>query len=251
MLTNKFYLVVMFCALSLAALFSFTLPPKKLKIWMVGDSTMSIKAPDKFPETGWGVPFAQFFREEVEVVNMAKNGRSTKSCIRSGTWREVYESAQKGDYVLIQFGHNDEKVHKSGTGTTIDEYKANLSMFVTEARAKDATPILLTPIARRAFKEGKLVDTHGAYPAAVKQVADSLNVYLIDLTRQTSDLLTAMGEEKSKDLFLHLPQGHANYPEGVVDNTHLNEEGAMAVASLVANELKWQNIPLAKKLKDK
>ncbi|PRD46501.1 rhamnogalacturonan acetylesterase [Sphingobacterium haloxyli] len=226
------------------------MPKSKKTVWMIGDSTMAIKAPDKFPETGWGVAFAEMFRPDVDVLNKAKNGRSTKSCIREGIWKEVSDGLRGGDYVFIQFGHNDEKVHKPNTGTTIEEYKANLSLFVTEARSKGAEPILLTPIARRAFEDGKLVDTHGAYPDAVRKVADSLHVPLIDLTQQTSELLTELGEEKSASLFLHLPEGHINYPKGVIDNTHLNERGAEAVAHLVALDLEQQHIPLAKDLKE-
>jgi len=237
--------------LVLGLLCSFILQPKKKNIWMIGDSTMAIKAPNKFPETGWGVAFATKFKGHAEVQNKAKNGRSTKSCINEGIWKEVYEGMQPGDYVFIQFGHNDEKVQKPNTGTTIDEYKANLSMFVTEARSKKAEPILLTPIVRRAFEEGKLVDTHGAYPDAVRQVADSLQVPLIDLTIQTAELLTKLGEEGSISLFLHLPEGYPNYPKGAVDNTHLNEDGAEAIANLVVRDIKKQRIPLMNDLKKK
>lgn len=228
---------------------SFMLQPKKRNVWMVGDSTMAIKAADKFPETGWGVAFATKFKAQAEIQNKAKNGRSTKSCINEGIWKEVYEGLRPGDYVFIQFGHNDEKVHKPDVGTTIDEYKANLSRFVMETRSKKGNPVLLTPIARRAFEEGILVDTHGEYPEAVRQVADSLNVPLIDLTLQTSDLLTALGEEESISLFLHVPEGHSNYPKGVVDNTHLNEYGAQIIADLVVRDIERQCIPLAKDLK--
>ncbi|PRD54756.1 rhamnogalacturonan acetylesterase [Sphingobacterium gobiense] len=237
--------------LVLGVLCSFIIQPRKKNIWMIGDSTMAIKAPDKFPETGWGVAFAEMFGSDVDVLNKAKNGRSTKSCIREGIWKEVSDGLKQGDYVFIQFGHNDEKVHKPNTGTIIDEYKANLSLFVTEARSKGAEPILLTPIARRAFEDGKLVDTHGAYPDAVRTVADSLHVPLIDMTQQTSELLTELGEEKSARLFLHLPEGHINYPKGVIDNTHLNERGAETIATLVARELERQRMPLAKDLKKK
>lgn len=248
-MNKKNILVTMVGAFCLTLLCSFLTQTRKKTVWMIGDSTMAIKAANKFPETGWGMAFAQLFKPGTEVVNKAKNGRSTKSCIGEGIWQEVYDSIQPSDYLFIQFGHNDEKVHKPKTGATIDEYKANLSMFVTKARDKGAEPILLTPIARRAFEKGKLTDTHGEYPAAVKQVADSLQVPLIDLTQQTTDLLTDMGEEKSSELFLHLPEGHPNYPEGVIDNTHLNEEGAALIAHLAAESLKRQRIPLAKDLK--
>lgn len=237
-------------ALVLGLLCSFILQqPSKKNIWMIGDSTMAIKDARKSPERGWGMAFANMFAEHVVVQNKARNGRSTKSCINEGIWKEVHDGLQPGDYVFIQFGHNDEKVNKPNVGTTIDEFKANLSFFVRETRAKHAEPILLTPIARRAFEEGKLVDTHGAYPDAVRRVADSLQVPLIDLTVQTSNFLTAWGEEESKRLFLHLPKGHPNYPDGVVDNTHLNEYGAETIARLTARELERQGMPLAKDLK--
>ena len=237
--------------LVLGLLCSYIIQPRKKNVWMIGDSTMAIKAPDKFPETGWGVAFATRFNAHTEVQNRARNGRSTKSCINEGMWKEVYEGIQPGDYVFIQFGHNDEKVHKPNTGTTIAEYKTNLSFFVTETRSKKGNPILLTPIARRAFADGKLVDTHGEYPDAVRQVADSLDVPLIDLTTETSAVLSKLGEERSVSLFLHLPEGYPNYPKGAVDNTHLNEHGAETIANLVVQEMKRQGIPLVNDLKKK
>ena len=239
------------CVLVLGLLCSYIIQPRKKNVWMIGDSTMAIKAPDKFPETGWGVAFATRFNAHTEVQNRARNGRSTKSCINEGIWKEVYEGIQPGDYVFIQFGHNDEKVHKPNTGTTIAEYKTNLSFFVTETRSKKGNPILLTPIARRAFADGKLVDTHGEYPDAVRQVADSLDVPLIDLTTETSAVLSKLGEERSVSLFLHLPEGYPNYPKGAVDNTHLNEHGAETIANLVVQEMKRQGIPLVNDLKKK
>lgn len=228
---------------------SFLPQPKKINIWMMGDSTMSIKAKDKFPETGWGVPFSTLFKEHVAVHNLARNGRSTKSFIHEGLWNTVHEGLGEGDYVFIQFGHNDEKIDKPNTGTSISEYKSNLSLFVEKVRSKNATPVLLTPIARRSFKEGKLVDTHGEYPDAVRRVADSLQVTLIDMTKETSKLLSKKGEKKSVEFFLHLPPNSENYPNGVVDNTHLNTHGAQVIADLVVKSLKKQRIPLVRDLK--
>lgn len=230
-------------------LFGFCRPPEKLTIWMMGDSTMAIKAENKYPETGWGVAFAQLFGDNVLVKNTAKNGRSTKSFIQQGLWDTVKQGLQEGDYLLVQFGHNDEKVNKPNVGVTVDEYKANLTLFVQAARAKKANPILMTPIARRSFRNGKLINTHKAYAHAVMELADSLDVPLIDLTTLTGELLTAKGERRSKDYFLHLPEGSVNYPDGVVDNTHLNVEGAGTIAQLVAAALRRQGIPLAKELK--
>jgi lysophospholipase L1-like esterase len=242
----KTTLLSLFIAVTLC---SFLPQSKKMNIWMMGDSTMSIKAKDKYPETGWGVPFAKLFKSHVTIHNRAKNGRSTKSFIHEGLWADIYQELQEGDYVFIQFGHNDEKVDKPKTGPSIDEYKSNLSLFVEKVRAKKATPILLSPIARRSFVEGKLVDTHGEYPNAAQQVADSLNVAFIDMTTKTFQLLQEKGEQKSIALFLHLPPNSTNYPNGVVDNTHLNNHGATVIAKMVAKALKNQKIPLASELK--
>lgn len=228
---------------------SFLPPSKKINVWMMGDSTMSIKSKDKFPETGWGVPFSTFFKEHVTVHNLARNGRSTKSFINEGLWNTVYEGLSEGDYVLIQFGHNDEKIDKPKTGTSISEYKSNLSLFVEKVRSKKATPILLTPIARRSFQDGKLVDTHGEYPDAVRQVADSLQVALLDMTRETSKLIRKRGEKKSVAFFLHMPPNSENYPNGAVDNTHLNVHGAQVIADLAVKAMKKQKISLVLHLK--
>lgn len=218
-------------------------------IWMVGDSTMAMKAADKYPETGWGVPFADCFDDRVQVENRAMNGRSTKSFIDEGRWQYVYENLKKGDYVFIQFGHNDEKVDKPKVGTSLPEYRRNLSFMVGQVREKGAFPILLTPIARRNFVHGLLQDTHLDYPKAMQQVADSLDVPLIDMTVMSGRLLASLGEEASKELFLHLGPGDKNYPQGVVDNTHLNVAGARAIAHLVVEGLKSKDIPLRALLK--
>lgn len=246
---NKRVLGALSSLLLLFILCSFMWPQQKLTIWMMGDSTMAIKAENKYPETGWGVPFAQQFKDYVTVVNTAKNGRSSKSFIREGLWDKVYQGAQPGDYVFIQFGHNDEKVDKPNVGSSIDEYKANLSLFVTSLRAKKVIPVLLTPIARRLFSGDSLQDTHKGYPKAVKAVADSLHVPLIDLTQLSSALLQKQGKDQSVGLFLHLAAGAPNYPNGVTDNTHLNTVGAQAISDLVVQDIRRQQLPLRNDLK--
>ncbi len=228
---------------------AFGFKDKEITLWMMGDSTMAIKDPDKYPETGWGVPFATLFKPGVQVENKAKNGRSTRSFIDEGRWTEIYNQLKVGDYLFIQFGHNDEKIDKPKVGTDIRTFKANLRMFVVKAREKGVQPVLLTPIARRNFEQGILVDTHKDYPRAIREVADSLQVPLIDLTEKTNRLLTALGERKSEKLFLHLKAGHKNYPKGVIDNTHLNREGALAVAKLAVEGIKELELSLVKQLK--
>ncbi|WP_312136965.1 glycoside hydrolase family 88 protein [Sphingobacterium sp.] len=239
--------------ISIALLFfglcSFVIQERKRTIWMMGDSTMAIKAENKHPETGWGEAFAHLFNDHIRIENHAKNGKSTQSFIREGRWNKVYDGIQTGDYVFIQFGHNDQKITKPNPERFIPQYKAKLALFVEGVRKKKGIPILLTPIARRHFKNGELVETHGSYPAAVIRVADSLGVQYIDMTAKTSRLLRSLGDGSSKHLFLHLDEGHPNYPQGVEDNTHLNQNGAMQLANIVAESLREQNIPLAKDLK--
>ena len=118
----------------LIALLSFQ--KKNISVWMAGDSTMSIKQVKAYPETGWGMPFSYFFDSTVKVENRAKNGRSTKTFISEKLWQGIIDNLQEGDYVFIQFGHNDEAKEKVERYTTPDEYKANLTRFVNETRNK-------------------------------------------------------------------------------------------------------------------
>ena len=236
--------------LSLLLLAFQTADKKPIKVYLVGDSTMSVKDTNKYPETGWGMPFAYFFDEKVTVDNHAKNGRSTKTFISENRWQAVADQMKEGDWVFIQFGHNDESKEKVGRHTTPEEYKANLSRFITETRQKKANPVLLTPVTRRRFDEaGKIQESHGEYSELARAVAREQQVPLIDMDKKTQELLQKFGPEQSKLLFLHLqPHEHPNYPDGVEDNTHFSELGARLVAQLVLAELKAQNLPLADRI---
>ena len=225
--------------------------PKQITVFMIGDSTMANKKPEKAPETGWGMPFATMFNESVTVVNEAQNGRSTKSFINEGRWQKVLDRLQEGDYVFIEFGHNDEKVDKPAVGTTIDTFKINLTRFVTETRSKKAIPVLLTPVSRRKVdKDGKYQETHGEYPDAVLAVAKELHVAVIDMLGKTRKLHEELGFEGSKKLFLHLAPGeNPNYPTGAADNTHFNDYGARKMAELAVEGIKELKLPLGERLK--
>lgn len=235
--------------LGIMILLSFTMPPKKIKVYLVGDSTMSIKQVSKYPETGWGMPFANFFDGSVTIDNRAQNGRSTKSFITEGRWKSVTDSLRKGDYVFIQFGHNDE-VKTKKTYTTEEEFKDNLGKYVKETLMAGAFPILITPVARRSFDaEGKLLETHQAYSGIVRTVAHEMHVPLIDLDKESMILLQEMGVEKSNLLFNKLlPGQNPNYPNGLDDNTHFNEFGARRMAELVLSEIKKLNLELAERI---
>ena len=120
-------------------LMAFSLPEKKkITLWLCGDSTMSIKETKAYPETGWGMPFIYFWDSTVTVQNLAKNGRSTSSFRNEGLWKKVMDAAKEGDYVFVQFGHNDEVPTKK-TYTTEAEFHDNLKNYIAEARSKNAS----------------------------------------------------------------------------------------------------------------
>jgi len=223
-------------------LMAFAMPEKKkITIWLCGDSTMSIKEKKAYPETGWGMPFVYFWDSTVTIENLAKNGRSTSSFRNEGLWQIVLDKATEGDYVFIQFGHNDEVPTKK-TYTTEIEFKNNLRQYVSETRSKKATPILLTPMARRKFDaNGKIEGTHDVYSQIIRDVAKEEKVILFDMDKITQQLYQQFGVENSKLLFMQLKPGeHPNYPDGRDDNTHFNELGARLIAQLVLTEIRYQ-----------
>ena len=220
-------------------------------VYMAGDSTMSIKAVKDYPETGWGMPFSYFFDDSITVDNRAKNGRSTRTFISEQRWRAIIDNVRQGDFVIIQFGHNDQSKHKQDRYTTPDEFSANLLRFIAEVKEKQASPILMTPITRRYFKEdGTIKDTHPIYADIVRSVAKQSKVVFIDMEVITKKYFEKLGNEDSKLRFMHIEANlHPNYPDGISDNTHLNRLGAREVAQLVLTELKKMNHSLSKKLR--
>ena len=222
-----------------------------VKIFLIGDSTMSDKPLTDNPERGWGEILPLFFDRHVTIENYAVNGRSTKSFIDQGRWHNVLDKLRPNDYVFIQFGHNDEKKEDTSRyaapGT---DYKYNLMKFVREARAKGALPVLLTPVSRRKFdEEKKAVETHQEYSDAVRQVGRDENVPLIDLDKKSVALLGEIGEEKSKGLFLWIPpRKYKSLPVGKQDNTHFTIEGAKKIAGLVVEGIEELHLPLEARL---
>lgn len=218
-------------------------------VFLIGDSTMADRSYpiDVHPERGWGQALAQFLQPEVKVENHARNGRSTKSFINEGRWKTVLESLQSGDYVLIQFGHNDQK-YKDPTRYTnpASGYYNNLLRFVEETRAKGATPILLTSIVRRKFNEfGTLQDTHGLYPLVVRQVASDHDVAFIDHLSLTEAFVASLGDEPSKEYYMWIEAGkYEKLPDGRQDDTHLTLKGATQYAQFVAEAIQKSSLPL-------
>lgn len=233
---------------------------KTITIFMIGDSTMANKSLEgNNQERGWGHVLGGFFSEDIVMDNHAVNGRSSKSFIDEGRWEVVLNKMKPGDYVFIQFGHNDEKPkpdRHTDPGTTFD---ANLKRFVEEARAKGGIPVLFNSIVRRNFrvnenavtdddfrkdkleeaKEGEvLIDTHGEYLNSPRNVAKELNVPFVDMNKLTHDLVQGMGAEASKKLFMWMPEGvYAACPKGRQDNTHLNVYGARTIAKITVEAI--------------
>ncbi len=220
------------------------LQPKQqlVSIHTIGDSTMADKVnPEENPERGWCQLLPIFLNDKAVVKNHAVNGRSTRSFIQQKRWDSVYYKLNRGDYVFIQFGHNDQKENDSLRYTNPHTaYRHNLIKFVQEAREKGAHPVLFSSIVRRNFNEnGTLVDTHGDYPMEVRLVAQEFEVPFIDLQYATEQMEERYGVEASKKLHLHYaPNEIAYYPEGKEDDTHLSIEGATEVARLAVAELK-------------
>lgn len=226
---------------------------KPVKILLIGDSTMAEKPTEKEPEHGWGQMLDLFFNEQVTIDNQAVNGRSTKSFIDEGRWQTALDSLQTGDYLLIQFGHNDQKEYDSTRYAAPNgAYTQNLERFIRESRMKGAVPVLLTPVMRRRFDENdQFFDTHGEYPTAVRKVANALQVPLIDLHKTSEKLIIEYGVEPSKKLFLWVEPGqYAAYPDGKQDNTHFSKLGALKIAALVVEGIKGLDLDLKKYVQD-
>lgn len=226
---------------------------QKPTLFLIGDSTMATKEnPDKNPEHGWGQVLPQFLTNGIEIQNHAVNGRSSKSFRTEGRWDQVEKQLKKGDFVIIQFGHNDQKIKDSTKFTNpYTQYRANLERYVNEARAKGATPVLMTSIVRRNFNEnGVLIDTHKEYPLVVRMVANDLKVPFVDMQLLTEQMEIAYGPENSKKLHLYYKEGEdPYYPKGKEDDTHLSKLGAETVAKLATKSLKALKIGLEKYIK--
>ena len=246
---------------------------KTTTVFIIGDSTAANKDLSKGKlERGWGMALQCYFDDNILVDNHAVNGRSSLSFINEGRWDKVLEKMKPGDYVIIQFGHNDEKAPKdrhTDPGSTFDY---NLAKYVRETREHGGIPVLMSCVVRRnffvkapemaddellrtqTFKDGvkmvegdSLIDTHGLYRVAPRDVAQRMNVHFVDANRITHDLEQGLGTEASKRLHMwFLPDTEPTEPKGKQDNTHYNIYGAHVVAKLLADAL-CDEIPLLRK----
>ncbi len=206
-------------------------------IHYIGDSTVARNTIHSYPQTGMSQGLTRYVKTSVRIISYAKNGRSTKSFLDEGRFEPVKAAMAPGDFLFIQFGHNDEKIADPNRYTAPEgAYRENLRLFVEAARAAGAYPLLITPIARRLFDEAGnfLPGSHGAYPDAMRKLAAELGAPLVDLTARTEDWLSTVGDEPSKPLFM--------WPK---DNTHLKPEGAVRMAGFLAAGLEALGEPYA------
>ncbi|MEJ8305507.1 rhamnogalacturonan acetylesterase [Saccharibacillus sacchari] len=207
--------------------------------YLAGDSTMADYPQDRSPMQGWGNKLQLFLQPDTNVVNEAVCGRSSKSFIDEGRLDRILRLIGKDDYLLIQFGHNDEKDDPDRHTSPWGSYGEYLKRYIDGVRAKGAKPVLLTPISRRWFDaDGLLTQTHGDYPRAMEALALRENVPLIDLTGRSASAYKEMGHQRSRQWFTQFEADvHPNYPDGIMDDTHLNEDGAVAIARIAAQAL--------------
>lgn len=214
-------------------------------VYIAGDSTASTYVSSVAPRAGWGQALPVFLTSNAVAVNVARSGASSKSFIDLGRLDHILARIKRGDYLLISFGHNDEKVDDPTRYTEPSTtYKSYLSQYVDKSRAKGAIPILITPVERRRFTSaGVASPSHGAYPAAMRELAAAKRVPLIDLTTSSLALWNRAGVEGTKKFFMTLAAGqYPNYPNGIQDNTHFQASGAIEVARLVATALRNQGV---------
>lgn len=199
---------------------------------LAGDSTMAEKRPEKRPETGWGEYLAaQFQSGTVLVANHARNGRSTRTFIEEGRWQALLDGVKPGDYVLIQFGHNDQP-GKPGRSTDLaNEFPANLTRYLVEVKAVGGLPVLVTPLTRRSFRDGALNNDLRPWADAARTVAAAQQVPLLDLNASSAAAVQAMGQSEADTLAEALP-GAPRF-----DRTHLGPKGACLFAGMVAQAL--------------
>jgi lysophospholipase L1-like esterase/quercetin dioxygenase-like cupin family protein len=213
-----------------------TAGPPIHRIFIAGDSTASEYGPERAPRTGWGQVLQTYLNADAwEVRNHAQSGRSSRSFIDQGWLDGIAKDLRKGDVLLIQFGHNDEKIEDpTRYNEPLQAYPQWLMRYVALARERGAVPILVTPVARRKFDHGQLLDTHGLYPQAMRDLAARERIDLIDLHAVSMDWLRALGDEASKAFYMHVPE------QSQADDTHFQRRGAFAVACLVVGG--WEKL---------
>ncbi len=217
-------------------------------LFLAGNSTVVDQ--DDEPWASWGQMIPRFFDAEVCFANYAESGESANTFINAGRLKKALSQMKPGDYMFMEFGHNDQKQKGPGKGAYYS-YATSLKTFIDEVRQRGGYPVLVTPTCRRSFKEGKIQPTHADYPEAMRWVAEREQVPLIDLQEMTRVLYEALGEETSKRAFVHYPAG--TYPgqdKALADNTHFNPYGAYEIARCVVEGMKQAALPFVNHLRE-
>ena len=212
-------------------------------VYLAGDSTVVDQ--DKEPWAAWGQMLPLFFDSRIAIANEAESGETIKSFVGERRFAKVMSTIRPGDYLMIQFGHNDQK-QGAGYVPAATDFKTYLLQFITEARAHGATPILVTPMNRRNFDAtGKIIQTLGDYPTAMREVAEQQKIALIDLNAISKTLFETMGEPGTLHAFVHYPPNtFPNQPDELKDDTHFNSYGAYELARAVVQSIRDQHLPL-------
>ncbi|WP_322907438.1 rhamnogalacturonan acetylesterase [Paenibacillus campi] len=217
-------------------------------VYLAGDSTVQTYRSAQRPQAGWGQMIAGYFDDGVQFSNRAIGGRSSRSFIEQGRLDTIVSLLQPGDYLMVQFGHNDADFSKPERYTPVNDYRQYLKTYIDRAHSKGATPILVTPVSRRDYNAstGQFNPSFPDYVQAMKQVAAETNTLLIDLNARSVALYNETGVEGTKSIFLHVAPGeYSAFPNGVQDNTHFQEQGAVKIAGLIAAGIQELNIPLS------
>lgn len=218
--------------------------PHAIVLFLAGDSTVTDQPEDGFPYAGWGQMLPQLLKHDVVVANHAVSGRSSKSFIDEGRLSVIIDEIKADDFLFIQFGHNDQKPDEERFTEPFTTYIKYLQQYIDAARDKGAHPVLVTSVHRRFYEsDGQLRDTHGSYLEAVRHLAEEQSVPLIDLAEKSKTLFEEIGEEDSKSVFMWgAPGEFAQFPGGIADNTHFQEQGAIRIAGLIAAGIREASI---------
>lgn len=216
-------------------------------LWLCGNSTVVDQ--DYEPWASWGQMITRWFTDEVAVANYAESGETATSFIAAGRLKKIVSLMKEGDYIFMEFGHNDQKEKRPGSGAFYN-YVYSLKQFVDEARAKGVTPVFVTPTQRRSFdKNGKIQETHANYPEAMRWVAKDLDVPLIELHEMTRTFFETLGVEESKRTLVHYPaKTYPGQQTAFEDNTHFNPYGAYEISKMMVEGMKSLNLPIVKYL---
>lgn len=220
-------------------------PVHETTLYLAGDSTVVDQ--DVEPWAAWGQILPRFFRPGVVIANHAESGETIKSFQSEQRLAKVLSAIEPGDYLFLQFGHNDQKPNV----VSIDEYRRLLVDYIEKTRAKGATPVLVTSMNRRTFDEaGKIANSLAGYPDAVREVAVAQHVALIDLNAMSKTLFEAMGPEGAMKAFMHYPANtFPGQTEAISDDTHFNKYGAYELARCVVRGIREARLPIAKYLR--